>query len=136
MGKMYREDRFDQVTNPAKLTAFVNEVLNGERQLWWASEKLKKVKYSQKIVGNDFEARVFDSTKDSLVLMYHPIASKNRGVKQKFEEFAKTAKVEGVQIGRYNGVNESPVYRCPSKLPALVYFRQSADGTFKEGIEF
>jgi len=39
MGKMYREDRFDQVANPTKLTAFVNEVLNGERQLWWASEK-------------------------------------------------------------------------------------------------
>jgi len=90
MGKMYREDRFEQVSNPARLTAFVNEVLNNERPLWWASEKLKHKKYSQKIVGNDFEARVFDRRDDSLVLIYHPISSKNRGVKQKFEEFAKT----------------------------------------------
>lgn len=41
MGKMYREDKLESLTNPTKLTSFVNEVLNGQRQLWWASEKIK-----------------------------------------------------------------------------------------------
>jgi hypothetical protein len=40
-------------------------------------------------VGEDFEKRVIDSDRDALVLVYHPISEKNRGLKQKFEEFAK-----------------------------------------------
>ena len=39
-------------------------------------------------------------------------------------------------IARYNGVNESAVYKCPKKLPALVYFRRQEDGTYKEVTEF
>lgn len=35
-----------------------------------------------------------------------------------------------------SGVNESQVYRQPSKLPALVYFRVQPDGSFKEIIEY
>ena len=51
MSRMYREDNLESLKNPTKLTAFVNEVLNGERPLYWESEKSKTQKYSKKIVG-------------------------------------------------------------------------------------
>lgn len=41
LSKLYKEDSLDVLKNPAKLTAFVNEVLNGERPLFWETEKLK-----------------------------------------------------------------------------------------------
>jgi hypothetical protein len=75
--------------NPTKLTAFVDQVINGERALYWESEKEKREKFSQKLVGEDFEKRVIDSDRDALVLIYHPLGEKNRGLKQKFEHFAK-----------------------------------------------
>jgi len=74
MSKLYREDSLDVLTNPAKLTAFVNEVLNNERPLYWESEKEKKEKFSEKLVGEDFEKRVIDSDQDALLLIYHPIS--------------------------------------------------------------
>lgn len=40
------------------------------------------------MVGEDFEKVVIDSDKDVLVLAYHPVSEKNRGLKQKFEKFA------------------------------------------------
>lgn len=32
-------------------------------------------------------------------------------------------------MGRYNGVNESPVYKVPPKLPAIVFFKTMPDGS-------
>ena len=46
MSKLYREDSLDVLTNPTKLTGFVDQVLNGERPLYWESEKEKKEKFS------------------------------------------------------------------------------------------
>ena len=46
MSKMYREDNFEKIIDPRGLTAFVDQVLNGERPLWWASSKQKPEKYS------------------------------------------------------------------------------------------
>ena len=39
-------------------------------------------------------------------------------------------------VARYRGINESPVYKVPRKLPALVYFKRQPDGSFKEIIEY
>ena len=136
MSKLYREDNLEILINPTKLTAFVDQVLNGERPLYWESEKEKKEKFSQKLVGEDFEKRVIDSDKDALVLIYHPITEKNRGLKQKFEQFAKQKLKDSVLIARYNGVNESQVYKNPQKLPAIVLFKRQADGSFKQQVEY
>jgi len=65
-------------------------------------------------------------------------------LKQKYEHFCKEAKAEGVDLftARYNGVNESEVFKNPSKLPALLLFKspsdklQGDDGTMKEQISF
>lgn len=133
MSKVYREDDLESLFNPEKINGFVGEVLNGERPLFWESQIDKAPKYSQKIVGEDFEKRVYDNERDALVLIYHPIKSKNRGLKAKFENFARNADNE-LLVARCNGVNESAVYRAPAKLPALVYFRNQ--GGVKEAVEF
>jgi hypothetical protein len=114
----------------------VSEVLNGEKLLFWDTMKPKPTKYSKKVVGLEFEKRVIDSDQDVLLLIYHPLSQKNRGLKQKFESFAETHAQVDLLIGRYNGINESAVYKNPQKLPALVYFRRQPDGSFKEVIEF
>jgi hypothetical protein len=46
MSKLYKEDSLDVLINGDKLTAFINEVLNGERALYWESTKAKFPKYS------------------------------------------------------------------------------------------
>jgi hypothetical protein len=92
--KMYRETDLTQILNPEKLNAFVSEALIGERKLWFYSTKDKKVKYSQKVVGTDFEKRVFETNRDALVLIHHPVSAKNRGLKAKFEAFAREQKQE------------------------------------------
>ena len=46
MSKLYREDDINVLLNPNKLTTFVDQVLNGERPLYWESEKPKVEKYS------------------------------------------------------------------------------------------
>lgn len=40
------------------------------------------------MVGDDFEQRVFNSSKEGIMLVYHPITDKNRGLKDKFDQFA------------------------------------------------
>lgn len=72
-----------------QLDKFVGEVLNGEGKLWWPSLNDKKEKHSVKIVGLDLENRVFNTSNDALVLFYHPLTGKNRGLKEKFEHFVK-----------------------------------------------
>ena len=79
-----------------------------------------------------------------MVLVYHPIAEKNRKLKEKFDAFAKSLdkeEKEKLLVGRYNGINESPVFKNPKKLPALVYFsalKQEGEGVppIKEQIEY
>ena len=136
--KMYREANFGAIAEPSLLNDFVTDALAEKRELFWFSLDKKKPKHSQKIVGSDLERRIFDTARDALVLFYHPLAHKNRGVKQKYEEFAKTTSADPRQllVARCNGINESEVYRPPAKLPALVYFKTQPDGSFKEIIEY
>lgn len=46
MSKLYREDDINVLLSPAKFTSFVDQVLNGERPLYWESEKPKVEKFS------------------------------------------------------------------------------------------
>lgn len=85
MSKLYKEDSIEVLKNPVKLGQFVSEVLNGERPLYWESLKPTPTKHSIKVVGQEFEKRVIDSSQDALLLIYHPLSHKNRGLKEKFE---------------------------------------------------
>jgi len=38
-----------------------------------------------KVVGEDFEKKVLKSKQDTLLLIYHPEKSKNRGLKEKLD---------------------------------------------------
>ena len=91
---MNQESNWDSITNPDGLVSFVQESLAGKRPHFWLSEKPKKEKHSTKVVGDSFKAHIFDTKRDSLVLVYHPVAHKNRGLKEKFEAFAKTVNPE------------------------------------------
>ena len=80
-----------------------------------------------RVVGESFEKLIFDSPKDSLVLVHHPISHKNRGLKDKWEKFAEVNENKNILIGRYSGINESDVFKTPKKLPAIVYFKTVKD---------
>ena len=88
MQAIHREIGLDKITDPDALIRFVNESMSGKRPHHWLSENPKKDKTSVKVVGDSFKARVFDTKRDALVLIYHPISHKNRGLKDKFEAFA------------------------------------------------
>ena len=104
------------------LLRFVKESISGQRPYFWPSENPKKPKSSVKVVGDSFKARVFDTKRDALVLIYHPIAHKNRGLKQLYEKFASSVDQSKLLVARYNGLNESSVFKSPTKLPAIVHF--------------
>ena len=114
------------LTDSNALLRFVDDSLSGKQPYFWLSEKPKKEKKSIKVVGDSFKARVFDTKRDALVLIYHPIAHKNRGLKDKFESFASAVDSEKLLVARVNGINESSVFKNPGKLPAIVHF-SSAD---------
>jgi len=133
MSIVFNEGRFEMQaihaeTNPEALHSadslikFVNESLSGERPHHWLSENHMKEKKSVKVVGDSLKAHIYDTKRDALLLVYHPIAHKNRGLKERFEAFAKTVDQDKLLIARYNGVNESPVFKSPAKLPAIVHF--------------
>ena len=100
----------------------MNESLEGKRPYFWLSENPKKDKASVKVVGDSLKARVYDTKRDALVLFYHPISHKNRGLKEKFESYAKQADQSKLLVARCNGINESSVFKTPAKLPAIVHF--------------
>lgn len=58
--------------------------------------------------------------------MYHPVKEKNLGIEEDFEHFAKVhgRDFEDLTIARYNGVNESAVFKSPMKLPAILMFKK------------
>lgn len=62
MSKLYKEDSIEVLKNPLKLGQFVSEVLNGEKPLYWESLKSRPTKHSIKVVGQEFEKRVIDSS--------------------------------------------------------------------------
>jgi len=77
------------------------------------------------VVGDSLKAHVFDTHRDALMLIYHPVASKNRGLKERFESLAQSVDSSKLLVARYNGVNESAVFKNPNKLPAIVHFTSS-----------
>ncbi len=74
------------------------------------------------MVGDSLKAHVFDTKRDALMLIYHPVAHKNRGLKERFEALASSVDQTKLLVARYNGVNESAVFKTPQKLPAIVHF--------------
>ena len=127
MQALHQEKDLAKLLDSDALLRFVNESLNGQRPYFWPSENPKKPKSSVKVVGDSFKARVFDTKRDALVLIYHPIAHKNRGLKQLYEKFANSVDQSKLLVARYNGINESPVFKNPAKLPAIVHFSNNAD---------
>jgi hypothetical protein len=143
MQNYHLEKNIDNLTSSEGILSFVNKCVSGEMPLHYKSENDKwSHKFSSKLVGEEFEKRVIETKRDALVLISHPLKEKNRGLQEKFEHFAKISKAEGMDkqlfVARYNGVNESEVFKNPAKLPALVLFKtprdrlEGDDSTMKE----
>jgi len=121
---------FDQdiLTNPEKLVNFIQQAVLGQLPLYWETEKVPKQKYSQKVVGEDFEKRIQDSKKDVLLLVTHPTKDKNRKILAAYEELSRVEQFKeenkDILFARYMGVNESQSFKAPAKLPALLYFKR------------
>ena len=126
MPKMYHTSDFDGViSDPDKLVAFVKGAVEGALPLYWETERLPKLKHSQKVCGEDLEKRVLENpASDALLLVSHPVKAKNGKLAERFEEFARREKREDLLVGRYKGVNESASFKSPEKLPAVLYFRR------------
>ena len=109
MSKMYYLEDKSKLFDSDAICQFVQSSIIGELHLYWEREKLPKQKYSEKIVGEDFEKRILESGKNAIVLFYHPIKDKNRNVCEQFEHFAEadSKKHKNLIVGRYNGINES-----------------------------
>jgi hypothetical protein len=56
--------------------------------LYWETDKIKKERYTEKVVGEDIDKRILESKPDALLLITHPIQEKNREIIDKFEKFA------------------------------------------------
>jgi len=122
MQAIHHEKDLSKITDADSLINFVNDSISGKQPYFWMSENPKKEKSSVKIVGDSFKARVFDTKRDALVLIYHPISHKNRGLKGIFERFAAIVDDKELLVARFNGINESAVFKSPAKLPAIVHF--------------
>ncbi len=84
---MFKLDGLDNLTDAEKIVNFVKASVNGENKVYWDTTPIPKTKYSQKIVGEDFDKRILESKRDALVLVYHPIKEKNRELLSLYEEF-------------------------------------------------
>ena len=71
------------------------------------------------------------SPDDSLVLVYHPLKEKNRGLKEKFDHYCRNYD----RCFRYNGLNESPIFNTPAKLPAIIFFKSLNEGQYQDGVK-
>ena len=105
-GLIFKEERFEMqkmsitgeksvLEDPQRLVQFVEDSQSGANPPTWLSQNEKEKKVSMKIVGQTFEKLVYDGKRDALVLVYHPLKAKNRGLKKKFEAFAKNYAVNG-----------------------------------------
>lgn len=103
--KQYKDSGEQVLGTVEGLDNFVAEVLNGQRKEYWTSTPDCHDRASVKVVGDDFEKQVIDRDVDTLMLIYHPQRDKNRGLKEKFDRFARENSSEELQIARMNGVN-------------------------------
>ncbi len=89
MTKMHRTDDKSDLITAQGIVDYINMVLLGEEDLFWESECLPKRKYSEKIVGEDFQKKVLESKNDVAVFVAHPLKRKNRKLAEVWEHVAR-----------------------------------------------
>ena len=83
---------------------------------------------AKKLCADDFDKAIFEKNKhlDKIVLVSHPVAHKNFGLTEEYDAVANLFKGNNkkLQIYEMNGVNENKAFKVPTKLPAVLFFRQ------------
>jgi len=81
MQNYHLEKDVDKLMTSEGILAFVDKCAAGEMPLHYKSEPDKwSHKFSNKLVGEEFEKRVIETKRDALVFISHPIKEKNRGL--------------------------------------------------------
>ena len=78
--------------------------------LFFESEKIPTLKYSEKVVGEDFRKRVLESDEDCLVFLQHPNKEKNGKYNEIFERYTKNHP-PNVRPMRIKAINESDSFK-------------------------
>jgi len=76
-----KESKLSKLTSAKGLLDFINNSQMGSPLHYRSVTDKWSNKHSAKIVGEEFEKRVVETKKDALVLIYHPMSEKNRGLK-------------------------------------------------------
>ena len=84
----------------------------------------KEFKNVKRIVGTDFDYQIFKRNTDmnKLLLIKHPVESKNYNIEKTFDKFVKN---ENVMASCISGLNEPEEFKLPSKLPTIILFNSS-----------
>ena len=61
MPKMYHTQQLETLLNPSKLVDWLKAAINGEEKLYWETENIPKQRYSEKLVGEDFDKRILET---------------------------------------------------------------------------
>lgn len=118
--KMYKLN--NEIT-AAGIKNLIDSVEEGSTQYFFESEKVPRVKYSEKVVGEDLKKKVLTSDKDCLLFLQNPDKSQNKGYATKYEKFAKEASKEDVKVYRMRGYNESDQFKFKENGPAVYFFK-------------
>jgi len=111
--RMYQTSDLETLTDPEKVNDFVKAAVSDQLPLYWETSKVSKSKYSRKLVGEDFEKKVFDAKRDTLLFIKHPDESKNRNLSSQFEDLSRQNSTSDLVFARYSGLNESSGFKSP-----------------------
>ena len=129
MDKKYFTPESDVIKNTDKLKDFINDCMQNkddQSRLYFESTPLpKEYPNIKQIVGSDFDKMMFTSNQEkaNLILILHPNQEKNLDLLDVYNKFAAKNDLKKKIIPSYleGVVNEPEGFKCPQKLPAIVY---------------
>ena len=128
MDKRYLTPDSDVIQSSDKLKDFINDKMQNKddiSKVFFESCPIPKDYANIKqIVGEDFDKMMFMSNQEkaNLVLILHPNKDKNLDLLEVYNKFAAKNNLKKKIIPSYlEGVNEAKGFKCPQKLPAIVY---------------
>lgn len=122
--------------NPNKIKQFVEQGAAGALDNYFDSAPIdKEFKNLKQVSGADFDSSIFKRNMDTskLVLIKHPVASKNLDIEKSFNKFAKSQ--QDIISHSMSGLNEPEEFKPPSKLPSIILFKSEGQEIVQKDID-